>query len=52
MTDVLSFTPAVSPYLINHESYENRESFSDVNCLSVPLIAVFWPRITDAVRCK
>lgn len=51
MTDVLSFTPAVSPYLINHESYENRESFSDANYLSRTLTAVIWLHITDVVRC-
>lgn len=52
VTDDLRFTSAVSPLLMNRESYEKRESYRDVTYLLLPFIATIWPHITDGVHCE
>ena len=50
MTDNLSSRAAVSPFFINRESYENRESFGEPNHSPIRWIATIRFHITEVVH--
>ena len=45
MAGLSSFTPTISPLLVNHENNENRESFSDASYLLRSLATAIWTHI-------
>jgi|JI10StandDraft_1071094.scaffolds.fasta_scaffold00253_32 hypothetical protein len=48
VTDVLSFTPTVSPFYMNRESHENRESLCDANRPPLPQITTLKTLIASS----
>lgn len=52
MTSTLNFTPTVSPFFINRENHEIRESFDHANHSPLQWITTIWTLVTKAVHYK
>ena len=52
MTSTLNFTPTVSPFFMNRESLENRESLDHANHSPLQWITSIRTLITKTVRCE
>ena len=52
MTNVLRLTSTVSPFFMNREGHENRESFDDANRSALPQLTMNRPLIASSLHYK